>query len=52
VREAGCPVFVGGNTAQSRRREIAAAGATPLCVPIEEGVRLLKARLAGAGGVP
>jgi DNA-binding transcriptional MerR regulator len=52
VREAGCPVFVGGNTAQSRRREIAAAGATPLCVPIEEGVRLLKARLAGAGGMP
>ena len=52
VREAGCPVFVGGDTAQSRRREIAAAGATPLCVPIDEGVRLLKAQLAKTGGVP
>mgnify|MGYP001191474685 CR=1 FL=1 len=48
VREAGCPVFIGGDAAQSRRREIAAAGAIPLCVPIEEGVRLLKAKLAGA----
>lgn len=52
VREAGCPVFVGGDTASSRRREISAAGATPLCVPIEEGVRLLKAQLAEAGGSP
>lgn len=52
VREAGCPVFVGGDTAQSRRREIAAAGATPLSVPIEEGVRLLKVHLAGAGDAP
>jgi methylmalonyl-CoA mutase cobalamin-binding subunit len=52
VREAGCPVFVGGDTALSRRREISAAGATPLCVPIEDGVRMLKAQLAGAGGVP
>jgi DNA-binding transcriptional MerR regulator/methylmalonyl-CoA mutase cobalamin-binding subunit len=52
VREAGCPVFVGGDTARSRRREIAAAGATPLCVSIEDGVRLLKARLAAAGGAP
>jgi DNA-binding transcriptional MerR regulator/methylmalonyl-CoA mutase cobalamin-binding subunit len=52
VREAGCPVFVGGDTAQSRRREIAAAGATPLCVPIEEGVRLLKAQLAAAVDEP
>lgn len=48
VREAGCPVFIGGDAAQSRRREIAAAGAIPLYVPIEEGVRLLKAKLAGA----
>jgi DNA-binding transcriptional MerR regulator len=48
VREAGCPVFVGGDTAQARRREIAAAGATPLCVPIEEGVRILQARLEHA----
>jgi DNA-binding transcriptional MerR regulator len=52
VREAGCPVFVGGDTAQSRRRDIAAAGATPLCVPIEEGVRLLKTQLDQAGDVP
>jgi hypothetical protein len=52
VREAGCPVFVGGETALSRRREISAAGATPLCVPIEDGVRMLKAQLAEAGGVP
>ncbi len=52
VREAGCPVFVGGDTALSRRREISAAGATPLCVPVEEGVRLLKAQLAQAGGAP
>jgi DNA-binding transcriptional MerR regulator len=52
VREAGCPVFVGGDTAQSRHREIATTGATPLCVPIEEGVRLLKAQLAAAAGVP
>lgn len=52
VREAGCPVFVGGDAAQSRRREIAAAGATPLCVPIDEGVRLLKTQLGQAGNVP
>jgi DNA-binding transcriptional MerR regulator/methylmalonyl-CoA mutase cobalamin-binding subunit len=52
VREAGCPVFVGGDTALARRREIVAAGATPLCVPIEEGVRLLKALLAEAGDAP
>jgi hypothetical protein len=44
-------VFVGGDTAQSRRREIAAAGATPLCVPIEEGVRMLQARLEQAKGL-
>lgn len=52
VREAGCPVYVGGETALTRRREIAAAGATPLCVPIEEGVRLLKTRLGEAAGLP
>lgn len=48
VREAGCPVFVGGDTAHSRRRAIAAAGATPLCVPVEESVRMLQKRLEQA----
>jgi methanogenic corrinoid protein MtbC1 len=45
VREAGVPVFVGGSTALRHRRAIEAAGATPLGVELEDGVRLLASRL-------
>jgi methanogenic corrinoid protein MtbC1 len=45
VREAAVPVYVGGSTAVRHRQAIAAAGATPLGIEIEEGVRLIKATL-------
>jgi DNA-binding transcriptional MerR regulator len=45
VREAGVPVFVGGSTALRHPRAIEAAGATPLGVELEDGVRLLASRL-------
>jgi len=45
VRGAGVPVFVGGAAASSHRREIAAAGATPLGVEIDDGVQLIATRL-------
>lgn len=52
VRRAGCPVFVGGTTALNHRLEIAAAGAIPVCVGIDEGVRMIAARLDRAEPAP
>lgn len=46
VRQAGVPVFVGGSTAIRHRREVSAAGAVPLGVELEDGVRLVAATLA------
>ncbi len=46
VRKTGVPVFVGGSTAQRRRRDILAAGAIALGVEIEHGVRLVARALA------
>jgi DNA-binding transcriptional MerR regulator len=46
VREAGVPVFVGGTTALRHRREVSAAGAIPLGVELEDGVRLVATMLA------
>lgn len=46
VRQAGVPVFVGGATAVRHRREISAAGAVPLGVELEDGVRLVATTLA------
>jgi DNA-binding transcriptional MerR regulator len=48
VREAGVPVFVGGSTATRHRAAIAAAGAIPVGSDLEDGVRLIRARI-GAG---
>ncbi len=45
VRQAGVPVFVGGSTAVRHRHAVTAAGATPLGVELEDGVRLIKATL-------
>ncbi|HUL67233.1 MAG TPA: MerR family transcriptional regulator [Burkholderiaceae bacterium] len=45
VREAGAPVFVGGPAAVRHRRAIAAAGAIPVGVDLEDGVRLITATL-------
>lgn len=46
VRAAGVPVFVGGTTAVRHRREVSAAGAIPLGVELEDGVRLVATMLA------
>jgi DNA-binding transcriptional MerR regulator/methylmalonyl-CoA mutase cobalamin-binding subunit len=46
VRKTGVPVFVGGATAQRKRRDIVAAGAIALGVEIEHGVRLVTRALA------
>lgn len=46
VRQAGVPVFVGGSTAIRHRREVSAAGAVPLGVELEDGVRLVATTLA------
>jgi MerR family transcriptional regulator, light-induced transcriptional regulator len=46
VRQAGVPVFVGGTTAVRHRREISTAGAIPLGVELEDGVRLVATTLA------
>jgi cobalamin-dependent methionine synthase I len=46
VRQAGVPVFVGGATALRHRRDVSTAGATPLGVELEDGVRLVAATLA------
>ena len=45
VRQTGVPVFVGGSTAVRHRQAVAAAGATPLGIELEDGVRLIKATL-------
>jgi DNA-binding transcriptional MerR regulator len=45
VRQTAVPVFVGGATATRHRQAIAAAGATPLGVELENGVRLIKSAL-------
>jgi DNA-binding transcriptional MerR regulator len=47
VRQAGAPVFVGGSTAERHARAIEAAGAIPVGVELEHGVRLVASRLAG-----
>jgi DNA-binding transcriptional MerR regulator len=52
VHEAGCPVFVGGATAEHFRRQITSAGAIALWVGIDEGVRLIAARLGRGGPAP
>jgi DNA-binding transcriptional MerR regulator len=46
ARQAGVPVFVGGSTAIRHRREVSAAGAVPLGVELEDGVRLVATTLA------
>ncbi|HXV40112.1 MAG TPA: MerR family transcriptional regulator [Steroidobacteraceae bacterium] len=46
VGQAGVPVFVGGSTAIRHRREVSAAGAVPLGVELEDGVRLVATTLA------
>lgn len=45
VRQVDVPVFVGGITALNHRQAIAAAGATALGIELENGVRLIAARL-------
>jgi len=50
VRQAGAPVFVGGSIAQRHGREIAAAGATPVGIDLEDGVRLIAATIAREAG--
>jgi DNA-binding transcriptional MerR regulator len=45
VRRAAVPVFVGGSTAVRHRQSVTAAGATPVGIAIEDGVRLIKAML-------
>jgi len=49
VRHAAVPVFVGGSTAVLHRQSITAAGATPLGIEVEDGVRLIKATLDHRG---
>lgn len=46
VRKAGTPVFIGGATAERHGRAVEAAGAVPVGVDLENGVRLICARLA------
>ena len=45
VRQAAVPVFIGGSTAVRHRQSVSAAGATPLGIEIEDGVRLIKTTL-------
>ncbi len=45
VRQAGVPVFVGGATAIRHKREISAAGAIALGRELEDGLRLITAKL-------
>ena len=45
VRKVGVPVFVGGPTAVREHKAVAAAGAVPCGVELEDGVRLILARL-------
>jgi len=47
VRDAGAPVFVGGEASVRHAKRIAAAGAAALGVELEDGVRLIRASLAG-----
>lgn len=49
VREAAAPVFVGGTTSLRHRAAIAAAGALPLGIDLEWGVRRVIATLARNG---
>lgn len=49
VRQCGVPVFVGGASALRHRKAISAAGATPLGVELQDGVRLIKAALEQKG---
>jgi methylmalonyl-CoA mutase cobalamin-binding subunit len=43
--ELGVPVFVGGGTAVRHRRAVVSAGAIPLGIELEDGVRLIAATL-------
>ncbi len=52
VRRARVPVFVGGLTALRHRQAISAAGATPLGVELEDGIRLIVLALARADAQP
>ena len=45
VRQVGVPVFVGGATATRHKREISTAGAIALGRELEDGVRLIAAKL-------
>lgn len=46
VRKAGVPIFIGGSTAERHGRAIEAAGAIPVGVELENGVRLVASRLS------
>ncbi len=48
VRQMAVPVFVGGAIAHRHSQAVETAGAIPLGVEIEDGVRLIKTRLAAA----
>ena len=52
VRKLRVPVFVGGPTAVRDRAAIAAAGAVPCGVELEDGVRLILATLRRASAAP
>jgi DNA-binding transcriptional MerR regulator len=45
VQDAGVPVFVGGSASHRQRAAIAAAGAVAVGSDLEDGVRLIRARL-------
>ena len=45
VKQVGVPVFVGGGTASRHKRAITSAGAIPLGASLEDGVRLIIAKL-------
>jgi DNA-binding transcriptional MerR regulator len=47
ARQVGVPVFVGGATATRHKREISTAGAIALGRELEDGVRLITAKLTG-----
>jgi len=52
VRSVPVPVFVGGRTADRHRAAIAAAGAIPLGLELEDGVRLIRRTLLSQAKTP
>jgi methylmalonyl-CoA mutase cobalamin-binding subunit len=52
VRSVPVPVFVGGRTAERHRAAISAAGALPLGVELDDGVRLIARTLLGQAKNP